>query len=130
MLDQSFSSPPEISGGGDFVKKQQFLRPTPTKLGFGGLTITILISLIVVGLELKKSYLIKPQILYLKCSVHGMKMKDAEFETFHLRCSSNDMVQPVIDKTKKQFDVGHYLQLNVTLDVYKSVYKSNVTKFI
>ena len=106
-------------------KKEMNMRPTPTKVGFGGLTLTLLNSLIVIGLELKKNTVKHPQELYLQCvSINKIKSEDEKVFKMSFRCHPRLLTQAVIDKTWKS---GRYAFQNGDMNLSFTVDVSNLT---
>ena len=101
------------------------LKPTPTKLSLGGLTLTLVISLIVIGLEMKKPN----QDYSLKCISYSQPIKPNQILRLVLRCEKNNFIndrflQPVLDKSLKSQKLGSNVSLYLT--IYEV--ESNITK--
>ena len=73
------------------------MKPTSAKLSVGGLCVTLILSLAVIVLEVKKPAVSHSNILYLSCvSTRHLRMK---MNRLLLTCENgNKLVQPVIDR--------------------------------
>ena len=108
------------------------LKPTPTKLSLGGLTLTLVISLIVIGLEMKKPN----QDYSLKCISYSQPIKPNQILRLVLRCEKNNFIndrflQPVLDNSQPVLDKSLKSQkLASNVSLYLTIYEveANITK--
>lgn len=81
------------------------IKPTPIKISIGGLCVSLLLSLIVIGLEVKKPALSNSMNLYhLSCVSTGQMQKKRKVLRLFLECKNHQILQPVIDKSFSDFN--------------------------
>ena len=81
----------------------QISKPSPTKVGLGslgGIVVTLLVTLIVIGFESKKHVAHESSASsFLDCSVMSQKMKGKNVQRLFLRCENQKLMQAVLDKS-------------------------------